>query len=144
MCVFAIGVNPAKMSDAASYRNLNTRPRHHGVCDDLNCSNLVPVARKTQRNMVHANGATNGAAKRGTTQQPLNGAQGSTKNSNGRAKTDYAKWRLKDDRGCQTWHYLEGEEENRAWPQSTADKYFLGLDTVGLRKRSKSCSGMLG
>ncbi|ORY19205.1 lanosterol synthase [Clohesyomyces aquaticus] len=44
-------------------------------------------------------------------------------------KTDYSRWRLKDDRGVQTWEYLESEEEVRKWPQSMADKYFLGLDT---------------
>ncbi|KAH6108859.1 hypothetical protein HBI69_165200 [Parastagonospora nodorum] len=44
-------------------------------------------------------------------------------------KTDYSRWRLKDDRGCQTWHYLKTDEEVKAWPQSRADKYFLGLET---------------
>ncbi|KAF3941061.1 hypothetical protein ABW19_dt0204546 [Dactylella cylindrospora] len=42
--------------------------------------------------------------------------------------TDYSRWRLKDDHGRQTWHYLS-EEEAKKWKQSTADKYFLGLDT---------------
>lgn len=46
------------------------------------------------------------------------------------ARTDLTRWRLKDDRGRQTWHYLETEEELKAWPLSVADKYFLGLDTV--------------
>ena len=48
----------------------------------------------------------------------------------GDLKTDYTRWRLRDDRGVQTWHYLESEEEVKAWPQSTADKWYLGLDTV--------------
>ncbi|KAK6354590.1 Lanosterol synthase (Oxidosqualene--lanosterol cyclase) [Orbilia brochopaga] len=42
--------------------------------------------------------------------------------------TDYSRWRLKDDHGRQTWHYLS-EAEAKEWKQSTADKYFLGLDT---------------
>ncbi|EPS39819.1 hypothetical protein H072_6275 [Dactylellina haptotyla CBS 200.50] len=42
--------------------------------------------------------------------------------------TDYTRWRLKDDHGRQTWHYIS-EEEAKKWKQSTADKYFLGLDT---------------
>ncbi|KAK6517020.1 Lanosterol synthase (Oxidosqualene--lanosterol cyclase) [Arthrobotrys conoides] len=42
--------------------------------------------------------------------------------------TDYSRWRLKDDHGRQTWHYLS-EAEAKKWKQSTADKYFLGLDT---------------
>lgn len=78
--------------------------------------------------MVHANGT----AKRGAPQRILNDAVGVTKNKDGHEKTDYTRWRLKDDRGCQTWHYLQTDEEMKAWPQSTADKYFLGLDTVCL------------
>lgn len=44
--------------------------------------------------------------------------------------TDIQRWRLLDERGRQTWHYLETEEEVEAWPQSTADRYFLGLPLV--------------
>lgn len=51
-------------------------------------------------------------------------------------KTDYARWRLLDERGRQTWHYLESEEEVEAWPQTTADKYHLGLSTVPLLRSS--------
>lgn len=46
------------------------------------------------------------------------------------SKTDYRRWRLKDDRGRQTWHYLTSDEEIKQWPQTIADKYHLGLDTV--------------
>ena len=45
-------------------------------------------------------------------------------------KTDIYRWRLLDKRGCQTWHYLESDEEVKAWPQSIADKHFLGLPLV--------------
>jgi lanosterol synthase len=45
-------------------------------------------------------------------------------------RTDYTRWRLLDERGRQTWHYLENDEDVKEWPQSTADKYFLGLPTV--------------
>jgi lanosterol synthase len=45
-------------------------------------------------------------------------------------RTDYTRWRLLDERGRQTWHYLEDEEDAKEWPQSTADKYFLNLPTV--------------
>jgi len=45
-------------------------------------------------------------------------------------KTDHSRWRLLDERGRQTWHYLEDGEELKKWPQSTADKYHLGLPTV--------------
>lgn len=53
-----------------------------------------------------------------------------TTDENGDPKTDYSRWRLLDDRGRQTWHYLESEKENNEWPQSVADKYHLGLPTV--------------
>lgn len=46
-------------------------------------------------------------------------------------KTDYLRWRLLDERGRQTWHYLDIDEQVKDWPQSTADKYHLGLPTVG-------------
>ena len=64
--------------------------------------------------MPHAIEKSNGATKRGAAQKILNDAVGVTKSKDGHEKTDYTRWRLKDDRGC----------------QSTADKYFLGLDTV--------------
>ncbi|KAF2672980.1 oxidosqualene:lanosterol cyclase-like protein [Microthyrium microscopicum] len=44
-------------------------------------------------------------------------------------KTDYSKWRLLDEDGRQTWHYLRTDEEEKEWPQSTADKYHLGMPT---------------
>ncbi|PQE08309.1 lanosterol synthase protein [Rutstroemia sp. NJR-2017a BVV2] len=44
-------------------------------------------------------------------------------------RTDYSRWRMLDEKGRQTWHYLEDDEDVQEWPQSTADKYFLGLPT---------------
>ena len=87
--------------------------------------------------MSHANGTTNGATKRGATQKILNASGGVEQVVGEVEKTDYARWRLKSDRGCQTWHYVDSEEEHKAWPQSTADKYFLGLSTVSLRLASR-------
>lgn len=43
--------------------------------------------------------------------------------------TDHTRWRLKDVKGRQTWHYLT-EEEAKEWPQTFADKYFLNLPLV--------------
>lgn len=64
----------------------------------------------------------------------VNGVQpvGATTAHQGTAddKTDYSRWRLRDDRGRQTWHYLKTDKEMEEWPQSVADKYFLGLPTV--------------
>lgn len=45
-------------------------------------------------------------------------------------RTDPSRWRLLDEQGRQTWHYLRSDEEIKEWPQSIADRYFLGLPTV--------------
>ncbi|KAK3942483.1 putative lanosterol synthase [Diplogelasinospora grovesii] len=42
-------------------------------------------------------------------------------------KTDYSRWRMRDDESRHTWHYLEDDEAAKDWPQTYADKYFLGL-----------------
>src|SRR5690242_6422170 len=85
-----------------------------------------------------ASGTTTGVDKRG-----LNGNMqvpiGVGSNAKGDQKTDYSRWRLKDDRGCQTWHYLQTEEEVKAWPQSAADKYFLGMETVCRNTKTMPC-----
>lgn len=44
--------------------------------------------------------------------------------------TDLENWRLKVDEGRQTWHYLTTDEERKAWPQTTWDRYSLGLRIV--------------
>ena len=45
--------------------------------------------------------------------------------------TDYTRWRLQvSDGGRHVWVYLKTDDEMKAWPQSTVDKYWLGLDTV--------------
>jgi lanosterol synthase len=46
------------------------------------------------------------------------------------ARTDYTRWRLLDEAGRQTWHYLETDEAVKAWPQSIADKWHLNMPTV--------------
>ncbi|KAK5071511.1 Lanosterol synthase erg7A [Lithohypha guttulata] len=57
----------------------------------------------------------------------LNGhAQSSAANEQ---KMDYSKWRIKDENGRHTWHYLDSEEQIRQWPQDVSTKYFLGLPT---------------
>ncbi|GAB7360754.1 hypothetical protein MBLNU230_g0628t1 [Neophaeotheca triangularis] len=45
------------------------------------------------------------------------------------AKTDLTRWRLRIDNGRQTWHYLTTQSEVASWPQTTADKFHLGLPT---------------
>jgi lanosterol synthase len=76
--------------------------------------------------MSHANGATKRKEK-------ANGAvNGKATGVVGSNKTDYTRWRLENVRGCQIWKYLESDEACREWPQSVADKYHLGMDTVSL------------
>ena len=48
----------------------------------------------------------------------------------GDEKTDYSRWRLLDEDGRHTWHYLRTDKEVEAWPQTVADKFHLGLPTV--------------
>jgi lanosterol synthase len=47
------------------------------------------------------------------------------------AKTDLTRWRMKDVNGVHTWHYLQTDEEVKAWPMSVAEKWYLWMDTVG-------------
>ena len=74
--------------------------------------------------MRQTNGNANGHAK-------SNGAIKSTARTGAQVTgTDHSRWRMKNDRGTQTWQYLESDEEVKEWPQSTADKWYLGMDTV--------------
>jgi lanosterol synthase len=45
-------------------------------------------------------------------------------------RTDYTRWRMRDDESRHTWHYLEDDEAMKEWPQTLADKYYLGLPLV--------------
>jgi hypothetical protein len=47
----------------------------------------------------------------------------------GMSRTDHTRWRLKDEDGDHTWHYLD-EDEAREWPQSIIDKHFLDMPLV--------------
>ena len=64
-----------------------------------------------------ANGSTNGTIK------PI-------EDYDAELKTDHARWRMKNVDGRQTWHYLESDEQLKAWPMTAADRYYLGQDTV--------------
>lgn len=64
-----------------------------------------------------ANGSTNGTIK------PLQAYDAEL-------KTDHSRWRMKNVDGRQTWHYLQSDEQVKAWPMTAADKYYLGQDTV--------------
>ena len=61
--------------------------------------------------------------------------------------TDLGRWRLKAERGRQTWHYLSTDKEVELWPQTYADKYYLGQSLVrkmlheSNRPRNVDCVG---
>ena len=69
----------------------------------------------------------------GSTDDPEKHQNGTTvASTNEQLTTDIHRWRLRDEAGRQTWHYLETDEKVKAWPQSAADKYFLGLPLVSI------------
>lgn len=45
---------------------------------------------------------------------------------------DKTRWRMKADGGRHTWHYLDDDEAVEEWPQSYAEKWYLGMDLVRL------------
>ncbi|KAH7318251.1 squalene/oxidosqualene cyclase [Stachybotrys elegans] len=71
----------------------------------------------TAKSRKRVNGKANG-----TTNGKVNGLTPQLYES-----TDRTRWRMKDDDGAHTWHYLEDDEAAKEWPQSYADKYFLNL-----------------
>lgn len=75
----------------------------------------------------------------GTFRRSRRKSQTALTKSSANEKTDYSRWRLRDDRGRQTWHYLEEDEQVKKWPQSVADKYHLGMPTV----RSQACTSQV-
>jgi hypothetical protein len=89
-------------------------PRTHSVMGPT----MVQTRRAVQQAPI-ANGRANGYAEKHTQDDVWP------------EKTDYSRWRLLDESGRQTWHYLTDDSEVKKWPQSVADKYHLGLPTVG-------------
>jgi lanosterol synthase len=70
---------------------------------------------------AYANGAANGHVNGYIKSHDLN-----TKDQ----KTERSRWRLLDEEGRHTWHYLKTDKEMEEWPQTTADKFHMGLPTV--------------
>jgi len=71
--------------------------------------------------------------------QTPNGTHGVTKNpppgkttlTHGEdERTDLERWRLLDERGRQTWHYMSSDKQAEEWPQTLADRHHLGLPLV--------------
>jgi lanosterol synthase len=53
-----------------------------------------------------------------------------SKRAKAQGTIDKARWRCLDEDGRLTWRYLEDEEAAKEWPQTYADKWYLGLDLV--------------
>ena len=69
--------------------------------------------------------------RRGDIKEANGSANGSIKHEDvNDLKTDHTRWRMKNVDGRQTWHYHESDEQFKAWPMTSADKYYLGQDTV--------------
>lgn len=124
----------AKMNGTNGSLNgsLNGAAKMNGSNDMLNGAAKINGTNGTLNGAAKLNGTDgtlNGAAKMNGTNGTLNGAINGVASSVQKT-TDRTKWRLHNDRGCHIWRYLDSEEEARKWPQSTADKWYMGLDTV--------------
>lgn len=91
---------------------------------------MVQTRQRTQKG---ANGHANGHALKRS-------PNGIARAPDGDEKTDYSRWRLLDEDGRHTWHYLTTDKELEAWPQTVADKFHLGLPTVSLDRICKYTS----
>lgn len=78
----------------------------------------------------HTNGHTNGQTPLAKKRKSDATLEDSVKRPKIQGKTDKTRWRCHDDNGALTWHYLEDDEAAEKWPQSYADKWYLGFDLV--------------
>ncbi len=98
---------------------------------------MVAVTRGKQKALAPerqtTNGVTTGTIKSGNISEisKYRPSRSGNKPLKSDKKTDQTLWRLKDDHGRQTWHFLT-EEDAKEWPQSFADKYFLNLPLVSI------------
>lgn len=90
---------------------------------------------------VNGNGHGNGHSKGNDTSKKrhssANGVNGRDEEHDSKRQkvaepVDRTRWRMKSDDGRHTWHYLDDKEAVEHWPQSYADKWFLGLPLVRL------------
>lgn len=84
-------------------------------------NNIVKMVVRRRGDDKQANGLSNAST---------NGTLKPTQDYDAELKTDHSRWRMKNVDGRQTWHYLESDEQLKAWPMTAADKYYLGQDTV--------------
>lgn len=85
-----------------------------------------PNGVKSPPQPVFGNGQTKKRA--GDTNGSANG--NAAKRQRIETRTDYTRWRMRDDESRHSWHYLEDDDAAKEWSQSVADKYYLGLPLV--------------
>lgn len=97
--------------------------------------------------MASTSGRSNGTTKARKRNGDANELQGVPKRPKVGVKTDVTRWRLKDDESRHTWHYLEDDEAAESWPQSYAEKWYLGLPLVrghSSRRQATSANAVVG
>ncbi|KAK3377543.1 terpenoid cyclases/protein prenyltransferase alpha-alpha toroid [Podospora didyma] len=85
-----------------------------------------------RKKVVIAKAAAEPSLEKGSTRKRFSNVNSDTIGHNAKRtriedRTDYLRWRLRDDESRHTWHYLEDDEAAKEWPQTHADKYYLGL-----------------
>ncbi|KAK3359638.1 lanosterol synthase [Lasiosphaeria hispida] len=86
------------------------RKKAHGAT--VTAAEVILEKGDTKKRFSDVHGAVNGHA---------------TKRPRIEDRTDYSRWRMRDDEGRHTWHYIEEDQAAKDWPQTHADKYYLGL-----------------
>lgn len=95
-----------------------------GVSSDIKTTAVGSKAKTTgksiiaEKNLKRRNGEANASDKSAAKKPRLE------------ETTDRTRWRMKDEAGRHTWHYLEDDKDAKEWPQSYADKWYLGLPLV--------------
>jgi hypothetical protein len=104
---------------------------------------VAPSGQLSQARINHLNGHSTSTEKSPPKSENEDGQP--SKRTKLPARTDYNRWRLLDEKGRLTWHYLEDDQEVKTWPQSLADKYFLDLPLVGPSIRKEfNCQKLIG
>lgn len=85
----------------------------------------------------HGNGYSKGIVNSKKRNSNANGVNGHDEEHDSKRQkvaepVDRARWRMKSDDGRHTWHFLDDDDAAKKWPQSYADKWYLGLPLVRL------------
>jgi hypothetical protein len=130
---------PASSSHRRVYQrtDLQSRLNNRAISVSLFYLAIAMVKRKSPDIATGAQAKLNGGKANGElknrnagTESNGNGLVRDAKRSRIEERTDYSRWRMRDDDSRHTWHYLEDDEEAKKWPQTYADKYYLGLPLV--------------